>query len=348
MMMNHDDILTALYASTPTPPHLIYVAIGCGMTAHPYGSHSPQQFPPQVAVWPGHKVCILIDEHFEPAPLYVFRDLGITGPGLGPGPIPGQPLTVNVADDATFIVIQRRWDWKNPVDAGQIAALCQVCIENPHTYMIVQDYTGEDPTPYYPLQRGGGGAHGGRSRLIDKVLFDMTQGRFGGECFVDFSKVHIRREPHTGAFVQRRFQSLMSFWRDLDADELYAELERRYSIATYTVYPHYLELRGRLEPKPWRSAEVLRKAIQPMVYTYGLPDASLTEENLRAYLRAAILDFTAAIASPMDLIDLERIIDAPERESIPHVLGLAKTIMMDSKRPPTPAAPHTETEITGP
>jgi hypothetical protein len=336
--MNHDDILHAFYASNDATgaPHLIYIAIGCGMSAHSYGSHSPQQYPPQIAAWPGRKVCVLIDERFEAPPLYVFRDHG--APDLSPA------HSINIIGDTTFITIQRRWGWKNPADHNQIHTLCNVAIHSPHTYMIVQDYTGEDPTPYYPLQSFG-------RPLLDKVLFDMTYSRFGGECFIDFSKIDIRRAPTTGHFLQPRFQALSAFWRDMDPDMLREELERRYSIATYTVYPHYLELRGRLEPKPWRSAEVLSRTMLPMCYTYGIRYADLTVDNLQSFLCSAILDFTAAIESPMELIDLIRIIDAPERESIPHVLGVAKALMLDMRSPPpTAMAIDTEkgSEITPP
>lgn len=338
--MNHDDILDAFRTSQPPSadpmgydfPHLIYIAIGCGMSAHPYGSHSPQQYPPQIAAWPGRKVCILIDEHFEAPPLYVFRDLG--APDLSPA------HPINIIGDTTFIVIQRHWDWKNPADRGQIDALCNAAIHSPHTYMIVQDYTGEDPTPYYPLQAFG-------RPLLNKVLFDMTYSRFGGECFIDFAKIRLRRDPATSHFLQPRFQALSAFWRDMDPDTLREELDRRYSIATYTVYPYYLELRGRLEPKPWRNADVLRKTMLPMCYTYGVRDDALTIENLQSFLCSAILDFTAAIESPMELIDLIRIIDAPERESIPHVLSVAKALMLDM-RSPAAMATDTETEITPP
>ena len=299
------------------------------MTPHIYGKHSPQQFPPQVAAWPGRKICILIDEHFEPAPLYVFRDLGVSDP-IGP---------VVVVGDTTFIVIQRHWIWENPADHNQIHELCNIATHTPNIHMIVQDYTGTDPTPYYPLHQVG-------SLLLDKVLFDMSYSRFGGECFVDFTKIHIRRDPATGNFLQPRFQPLSAFWRYMDPDMLRDELERRYSIATYTVYPHYLELCGRLEPKPWRSADLLSRTMLPMCYTYGLRDAMPTIENLKSFLYSAILDFTAAIESPMELIDLLRIIDAPERDSIPHVLGVAKALMQDMRSPATYT--KNETEITPP
>jgi hypothetical protein len=326
--MNHDDILAAFRDTQPpayTMPDLIYVAIGCGMTAHPYGRHSPQQYPPQVAAWPGRKVCILIDEHFEPAPIYIFRDLG--------APDPFRPI--QAIGDTTFIVIQRHWDWTKSADYGQIYALCEAALRSPHTYMIVQDYTGTDPTPHYPLKEFG-------RPLLQKVLFDMTYSRFGGECFIDFSKIHIRRDPATGHFLQPRFQPLAAFWHDMDPDALREELDRRYSIATYTVYPHYLELRGRLEPKPWRNADVLSKAMLPMCYTYGIRDAGLTVENLQSFLCSAIMDFTAAVETPMELIDLMRVIDAPERESIPHVLGLMKSLILEMR------ATDKETEITTP
>ena len=294
------------------------------MRPHLYGKHSPQQLPPQVAAWPGRKICILIDEHFEPSPLYVFRDLGISEP-VG---------SVVIMGDTTFIVVQRHWNWDDPVDHNQIYELCNMATHTPQTYMIVQDYTGTDPTPYYPLHQIG-------SLLLDKVLFDMTYSRFGGECFIDFNKIHIRRDPATGHFKQPRFQSLSTFCHDMDPDMLREELDRRYSIATYTVYPYYLELRCRLEPQPWRSAEVLRKAMQPMCYTYGLRDASPTVDNLQTFLCSAILDFSAAIETPMEQVDLIRIIDAPERESIPHVLGIAKAIILEARTP-------TEPEITPP
>lgn len=335
--MSNDDVLEAfrscqLMEAGPMGydfPHLIYVAIGCGMSPHPYGSHSPQQYPPQVAAWPGRKVCILIDENFEPRPLYVFRDLGVPDPFRA----------VNTIGDTTFITIQRHWDWKSPADHGQIRALCEVAMCNPQTYMILQDYTGADPTPYYPLQAFGRG-------LLDKVLFDMTGSRFGGECYIDFAKIRIRRHPATGAFLQTRFQPLSTFWHEMGREALGDELERRYSIATYTVYPHYLELCGRLEPKPWRNADVLRAAMTPMCFTYGFREPpALTPEYLRAFLQSAVLDFTAAIDAPMPAEDLARIIDAPERESIPHVLGVAKAIMQDSV---TAAVADTESEITPP
>lgn len=328
--MNNDDILRVVY--NETVPHLIYFAIGCGMSSHPYGSHSPQQYPPQVATWPGRKICILIDEHFEPPPLYIFRDLGVTD-SLHPFVIVG---------DTTIIPVQRHWEWDNLSDRNLIMSLCAVAISNSHTYMIVQDYTGNDPTPHYPLYSFG-------RPLMNKVLFDMTYSRFGGECFIDFTKIHIRRDHTTGHFLQPRFQPLSAFWRDMDPDTLRNELDRRYSIATYTVYPHYLELRGRLEPKPWRNPDSLRKVMLPLCYTYGIRDADLTVENLQSFLCSAILDFTAAIESPMELIDLLRIIEAPERESIPHVLGVAKALMLDMRSTAAVATDtEMETEITPP
>lgn len=330
--MNNDDILRIIYDGPV--PHLIYVAIGCGMSAHLYGSHSPQQYPPQVAAWPGRKICILIDEHFEPAPIYIFRDLRVLNP-LCP---------VVTVGDTTIIPIQRRWEWNNPSDQDLIASLCTIAMSNIPTYMIVQDYTGEDPTPYYPLRAFS-------RPLLDKVLFDMTNSRFGGECFVDFAKIHIRRDPTTGHFIQPRFQALSAFWRDMDPDTLREELDRRYSIATYTVYPYYLELRGRLEPKPWRNAVAIRKAMLPMCYTYGVHNDALTIENLQSFLCSAILDFSAAIESPMEFVDLLRIIDAPERESIPHVLGVAKSLMLDMRSTAamvTDTETETESEITPP
>lgn len=336
--MSNDDVLTAFYAATaedPASPHLIYIAIGCGMSPHPYGSHSPQQYPPQVAAWPGRKVCILIDARFEEKPLYVFRDLGVSGLAAG--------NPINTIGDTTFIVIQRHWEWKNPADTDQIRALCEVAMRNPQTFMILQDYTGADPTPYYPLPAFG-------RPLLDKVLFDMTGSRFGGECYIDFAKIRIRRNPVTGAFLQTRFQPLSAFWHELDREALGDELERRYSIATYTVYPHYLELCGRLEPKPWRNADVLRAAMTPMCFTYGFREPpALTPEYLRAFLQSAVLDFTAAIDAPMPTEDLARIIDAPERESIPHVLGVAKAIMQDSAvAASSRMETDTESEITPP
>ena len=128
--MNNDDILTCV---STVIPNLIYVAIGCARNPN-------QQCPPQVRMWPGRKLCILIDPMLESPPL------------------------VHSDSDTTIVPVYRNFEWSSQDDIDFIRALCRFTA----AHMIVQDYTGLDIYPYYP-----------GLEFTKRVLFDITYGDGG-------------------------------------------------------------------------------------------------------------------------------------------------------------------------
>ena len=163
-------------------PQLIYFAVGPAFNLQ-------QQYPPQIAGWPGTKLCFLIDPLFEEK-LMLFEELGITPNADG----------VAIWADTTFVMIRERFAFDNQY-GDLLYALCAYCVVHP-TQMIVQDFCGGFLNPSrYPIAKFG-------PALKEAVLFDMTYGDDrGSTCNLDFSKVEIFRTP-TGGFYHPTLERL--------------------------------------------------------------------------------------------------------------------------------------------
>ena len=275
--MSYDDIL-AFCKSQPTP--LIYLSIGCSQRFYPQGGGSAQQFPPFVASWPGRRVCILIDPDLEESPR------GIVDAGK-----PAQPLhDGQIADfgDVAFVTRRRPWGWPyHPNNDERIGSaqfldgLCRLATAIGGPHLIVQDYSGPDIRRFYPVAEHG-------VQLLNRVMFDVT-GMDGG-CFVDFSKVHIRRDER-GNFIQPAFTPLWKL-RALHHPALAHEAADR--AATLLNYVGRLYRAHRLldPPRDWYAPESGEKRVQTMTWAYGLQPGTNTKDLLSLF-HAGIFDLCA-------------------------------------------------------
>lgn len=182
--MNNDAIIELCQTEIPD---IIYLSIGCAQGYYEPGSprESSQQYPPCIAGLGGRQICILVDPRLE-SPIRAL-------------PIP-EPTEAPILHDknVSFIPVRRFFEWDSNEDRQFIDALCRLAIDQ-KTRLIVQDYTGHDIHPDYPIDRFD------RDALCRKVLFDFTYNE--GGCFVDLSKVRILCKSD-GSFLQPSFEPL--------------------------------------------------------------------------------------------------------------------------------------------
>ena len=245
-------------------PQLIYFAVG---PAH----NLQQQYPPQIAEWPGTKLCFLIDPLFEEK-IVLFTELGI------------EPDTRGVATwvETTFVVIRDHFYFNNGY--GQLLdALCAYCVTHP-SQMIVQDYCGGILNPSrYPLQKFGPG-------LKEAVLFDMTYGDDAGStCFLDFSKVQIFRTP-TGGFYHPTMEPLAPLRGHVSNRLIRSEMKRRASDLMGYAHRYYCMQLGLKEERDWCTVEATIDVMQNPCAIYGLP-IDPSPAGIRALLEVLYEDF---------------------------------------------------------
>lgn len=301
-MNAYDDILTFCRSRPDTT--LVYLAIGCSQRWHMPPAGSPQGFPPFVANWPGDgsRIIIMIDPDLEDNPH------AITVAGY-----PEQPLADGgIADFGknAFIAIRRNWHWPHHTVNHEVEpcsrflhGLCTWATEAQGPHLIVQDYSGPDIRRYFPLYTWHVAA---RTALINKVVFDVT-GKDGG-CFVDFSKVTLRRDAD-GNFIQPAYERLQRL-RELRHPALAHEAADR--TATLLNYVGRLYRAHRLldPPRDWYAPEIVAGRIQSLLYIYGLQPGTSTDDLARLFFDG-IIDLCMAADNYMDQSDIFSILEGP-------------------------------------
>lgn len=262
--------LCNLALAVPLNSHdLIYVAIGCSQKWYQSTgtTGSSQEYPPFVAAWPGRKLCILIDPDLEESPV------GIVQAGGAPTPLPDcKPH--NVSATTVFLTLRTHFRWRadeeGSVDSWAfLNSLVKRAVDPAGPHMIVQDYSGPDIRPYYPLDRFG-------HALLPKVLFDMTGGDAG--CFVDFSKYRLLRDP-AGHFVQPHYTPLWKL-KALRIGKAYEDQIRdRYALALDSAARCWRAQNGHDEPRDWYAPALVAERIRPLLYAYGINPQLATGRN---------------------------------------------------------------------
>jgi hypothetical protein len=273
-------------------PALIYLAIGCA-------SNPLQQCPPFVSSWPGPRVCILIDPLLESPPNYFAKSAEYTN-----GP--------TVIGDTTFFIERRRFEmpsspgidpkWmKDPsISAADMNFLYSLCnLAGPNMKFICQDYTGAFITEVYPQDPS--------KKILDNVLFDVTYN--DGGCFIDFEKVVILTNPD-GSFLHPEFEPLANLLRNPTL--LSALRNKRKSPLCYFIHRLYTVLIGIKEPREWCSPEAVVRHMKPLCQIYKTPLVA-DKVNIKALLKAALLDFCAAAHQYMSESDMDELIEKPDQ-----------------------------------
>jgi hypothetical protein len=300
--MNYDDILA--YCKTKNPA-LIYVGIGCaqGHYAPDNEDHWAQEYPPVLATETrGYRIAILIDPALE-RPVRALRDVGLDG---------SHDLVEDSRCGISFICVRHLFHWPRTYDsplAGPHTAfmnqLCELAVYSESTQLIVQDYTGVDIRPYYPLDQFN------HNKLKDRVLYDMTYS--SGGCSVDFTKVTVLRRAN-GDFIQPHYTPLHTLSvLGIPSAIIVAEATNRREIMELFIHRYYHVLNGNKEPRHWCTEDHVMNAATYLFYTYGLiPSVILT--NLRALMAEALLDFMALRSTHMCLADMYTLIDSPTED----------------------------------
>ena len=293
-------------------PDLIYVAIGCSQKRHEYGKHSPQECPPFVRDWIARvgesalAVCILIDPDLE-EDLYVLRD-----------------LTDDELAHTKIITARRELCWSNLDDKAFIRSLCDLAVNEPDTYLIVQDYSGEDIRRHYPLDWFD------RSTLLRKVVFDV--GFMEGGCWLDFDKVRLKRDAD-GGFLQPPYMPLSSAIAiaspELSISAGEAEVirflaERRYYMLVSYVFGYYRHPAER----DWCNAEAVAQKFREIAATeaYGVP-VSITKENLKLLATRMVEDFARTAGAEITAAEIADMLDEPTEKVLPAAVCTLRSII---------------------
>ena len=267
-------------------PLLIYVAIGCSLELYPAGDHPAQQYPPYLRTFDCPQICVLIDPRLE-MPARVLTD-----------------IAGETADITILPVLQYYHHTSNYGESTSwfLERLATACLLK-QAQLIVQDYTGENIHPYYPIHLDRG--------VLKKVLYDPTY-RDGG-CFVDMSAIQIYRDAE-GGFIQPMYTPL-SVLRGLVPHDVFMEQLRAHKYPTLSMLLRlYKILRGLAEPRDWCTVERMGGVIRYYSFIYGVSATSVLE-TLRNILMASVKDMYAlAQRGILTEAALTSIVDSPGDE----------------------------------
>lgn len=270
--MDYETARDIVHEAAQTNELLVYVAIGCALGRYPEGEHPAQQYPPFLKKFSCRQICILIDPCLE----------------IPPRAIKDVPLSSTV----TILPIQAMLVFPSPF----LDSLIQLCI-NPslRVKMIVQDYTGRDIHPYYPLAYG--------ERLLRNVLFDGD-----GGCFPDISAMNILQT--NGDFIHPRYMRLCTLRTVVPADIVLREFKaRRYPI--YKLATIHRIFRGTEEPRDWCTEADVVQYFPQYCTIYNIPEQS--SQSIRAILIAVVQDLCVFSETYLTQTEMEEIVDSSER-----------------------------------
>jgi hypothetical protein len=291
---------------------MIYVGIGCSQKRHEYGKHSPQECPPYVRNQHRSAVCILIDPDLEDD-LYVLRD-----------------LTDEELSRTRIITVRRNFYWKTPEDMAFIHSLCGLALHVPDTYLIVQDYSGEELRRHYPIQHFG-------PALLRKVIFDISY--MGGGCWLDFDKVRLERDTD-GGFLQPPYMPLSSAIAIATPEVIRFLAERRYyTLVSYVFgyYRHPVEPceehsqrppSADIEPCDWCTPETVAFKLREIcaAEAYGVP-VLVTKENLRVLASRMVEDFANTAGAELTAAEIARMLDEPTEKVLPRATSILRIMI---------------------
>ena len=295
-------------------PDVIYVGIGCSQKRHEYGKHTAQECPPFVRnfVSVATAVCILIDPDLEDD-LYVLRD-----------------LTDEELSRTRIITVRRNFYWENPDDMSFIHSLCGIALRGPDTYLIVQDYSGEELRRHYPIQHFG-------PALLRKVVFDVSY--MGGGCWLDFGKVRLERDMD-GGFLQPPYMPLSSAIAVASPEVIQFLAERRYYTLVSYVFGYYRRPvepceehsqrppSADIEPRDWCTPETVALKLREIcaAEAYGVP-VSVTKENLRVLASRMVEDFAHTAGAELTAAEIARMLDEPTEKVLPRATSTLRIMI---------------------
>jgi hypothetical protein len=261
---------------------LIYIAIGCSLERYEEGAHPQQQYPPFMKEFPCNQVCVLIDPRLELPPRSV-QDIAIT----------------KTSYKITILPILDNFMFEHNAFLHSLIDLCMN--PNKHTKMIVQDFSGRDIRPLYPIHLYG-------ERLLTHVLFDTTYGE--GGCFPDLSAITILQT--NGAFQQPQYMKLCRLYEEVPKEIAKREFtSRRYPI--YKISMMYRISQNREETRDWCSEEEIQAYFPQYCKIYTIHETEFPR-ILYQILVAIVNDLCQVTKSYLTETEIDQIVRSKGRE----------------------------------
>ena len=264
---------------------LLYVGIGCSLEYYPPGKHPPQQYPPYLRDFSCSQICVLIDPRLEMPPR-VYDD---------------------IRGDVTILPIVDSYHHTSQYGdstAWFLESLAKLCLAKPclgtRIQMIVQEFTGTDIQPFYPLHLG--------YDILKNVLYDPTYGTSECVCSPKFSAI-LRNDE--GGFLQPAYSPLYPLRSLVPRDIFLAQYKTRVYPIVGILSRLYKNLRGIGEIVEWCTVEKQAYIIQYYSFIYGISSGNIVIQ-LRRLLIEAVKDICAfRIGKPMSQEDIIAIVDSP-------------------------------------
>ena len=266
-------------------PLLLYVGIGCSLEHYPPGKHPQQQYPPYLREFLCQQICVLIDPRLEMPPR-VFGDFA------------------DIRGDVTILPIVDSYNHTSQYGdstAWFLESLAKLCTgSGTRVQMIVQEYTGTDIQPFYPLRLG--------IDILKNVLYDPTYGCCECACSPNFSAIFRDAE---GGFIQPAYTPLYPLRSLVPRDVFLVQYRKRVYPIVGILSRLYKNLRGIGEVMEWCTVEKQAYIIQYYSFIYGVSSGD-TVIQLRRLLIEVVKDICAFRAwEPMSQEGIVAIVDSP-------------------------------------
>ena len=160
--------------------------------------------------------------------------------------------------------------------------------------MILQDYTGRDIRPYYPIDI--------HPDIQKSVLYDVTYG--DGGCWIDFDTIRILKDT-AGNFLQPAYLHLSEIHGKIPDAIFEKELSRR-RIDLTNIHTYTCIVRGLREPSSWITEDRIRGPAAQYSRVYRVSKSDYT-----AILMSAIRDICAAAACSLSAEEMDTIVLSP-------------------------------------
>ena len=259
------DCLTAsaIVREEAARPLVIFVAIGCAVGRYPEKEHPMQQYPPFLRTFRCNQVCVLIDPCLEMPPR-ILTD------------IPDR------LDYVSVVPIQSNYEFSQ--DDGFLQTCIDLC-KNPdlRVKLIVQDYTGRDIAPYYPVDQG--------PRIFQTVLYDFTYS--DGGCSPDLSKVILMDED--GNFLQPLYSRFQALTSAACKESLKQELKRRQYPVIHLFQRFHRIRNNQEEPRDWCTEEIVRRRLQHFCRIYNIGECDIVTQVRRVCM--SVLEDLCAVSN---------------------------------------------------
>jgi hypothetical protein len=234
--------------------------------------------------FPYRQICILIDPYLEMPPRCT-----------------DEVTKLDVPYEITILPIRSTFEF--PTHMEFLHRLIRLCTDpSLRVKMIVQDFTGRDIRPYYPIQMYG-------DALFHHVLFDATYG--DGGCFPDLTAIRILQT--NGNFVQPMYSTLSALSSLVPPSIVKQQFQlRRHSIYMLSTV-HRVSI-GVEEYRDWCTKKEILRFLPQYSKLYDIPEPELDlAQTIRSILMMTLLDVCKLAEIYLTPEEMDSIVDGNGR-----------------------------------